>query len=175
MPIQNWPEKKPLRAVDGENLSWKIDPEYFSKYYLGSQTKDNLANGTYVRLDLGVQVGISHMIASGKTPYHDPSEFLRDSAVKNLRYQGEHLNDEQLLKIVRMVELHAQSIHEEKVMEMNDKFLKVRKKKLDNALASYEVQKVYDLCVRARSDFEGKQLEDLEDLIKECKRRLRVE
>lgn len=174
MSIQPWPPTtKKLQAVDGNgSTSWKTDPEYFSKYYLGSQTKDNLADGTYVRLDLGVLVGISHLIASKKVPYKDTSEFVRDSTLKNLRFQGEHLDEPEILRIVRMVETHAQSIHEEKVMEMNDKFLKVRKRKLDNAKAPTEIKKVLDLCERARPDFEGYQLDALDEIIAECKRRI---
>jgi hypothetical protein len=166
-------DQNKLRAVDGQK-GWKTDPEYFGNYYLGSQDKDRLGDGSTVRLDVGVAKGISHLIASKETPYKDQSEFLRDSALKNLRYQGEHLKDERLLKIIAQVELHAQAIHDEKVMDMNDKFLKVRKKQLENALALPEVQKVYDACSSARSTFEGKQLEELEDVIKECRRRMRV-
>jgi hypothetical protein len=165
-------DQNKLRAVDGSK-SWKNDPEYFSNYYLGSQDKDRLADGSHVRLDVGVAKGISHLIALKQTPYKDQSEFLRDSALKNLRYQGEHLQDEKLLRIIAQVELHAQAIHDEKVMDMNDRFLKVRKKQLENALALPEVQKVFDACERARSTFEGKQLEELEDVIKECRRRMR--
>jgi Arc/MetJ-type ribon-helix-helix transcriptional regulator len=160
-----------LRSVDG-NANWKDDPEYFSKYYLGSQTKENLGDGTSVRLDMGVQKGISHLIHSGKTPYKDQSEFLRDSALKNLRYQAEHLSDPELIRIVKTVEFYAKAIHDDKIMEMNEKLLKVRRRKLENAMTSSEVQKVLDMCMEARLAFEGKQLEELEGIIKDCRRRL---
>lgn len=157
-------DQSKLRAVDS-NVTWKTDPEYFSKYWLGSQGKENLGDGTSVRLDMGVQKGISHLIHSGKTPYKDQSEFLRDSALKNLRYQAEHLDDPALLRIVQQVEFHAKAIHDEKVMEMNDKFLKVRQRKLDNAMTTRERQRVLDDCIEARVIFEGKQREELEKLI----------
>lgn len=165
-------DQNKLRAVDG-SVSWKTDPEYFSKYYLGSQTKENLGDGTSVRLDMGVAKGISHLIHTNKTPYKDTSEFLRDSALKNLRYQGEHINDPELLRIVQQVEFHARAVHDEKVMEMNDKFLKVRRRKLDNALTSREVQKVLDDCVEARVIFEGRQREELEQIIQDAERRVK--
>lgn len=165
-------DQSKLRAVDN-GVSWKNDPEYFSKYYLGSQTKDNLGDGTSVRLDVGVAKGISHLIHSNKTPYKDLAEFLRDSALKNLRYQAEHLNDEALLRIVQQVEFHAKAVHDEKIMEMNDKFLKVRRRKLENALTSREVQKVLDDCVEARVIFEGRQREELEQIVQDADRRLK--
>lgn len=164
-------DQSKLRAVDG-NVSWKTDPEYFSKYWLGSQTKENLGDGTSVRLDMGVQKGISHLIHTGKTPYKDTSEFLRDSALKNLRYQAEHLEDPELLKILQQVEFHAKAVHDEKVMEMNDKFLKVRRRKLDNAMTTREAQKVLDDCIEARVIFEGRQREELEKIISEAERRV---
>lgn len=164
-------DQSKLQVVDG-NVSWKTDPEYFSKYWLGSQTKENLGDGTSVRLDMGVQKGISHLIHTGKTPYKDTSEFLRDAALKNLRYQAEHLDDPELLRILQQVEFHAKAVHDEKVMEMNDKFLKVRRRKLDNAITTREAQKVLDDCIEARVIFEGRQREELEKIISEAERRV---
>jgi hypothetical protein len=173
-PFQDYPEQNPkLRAVDGKSYSWKNDPDYFSKYYLGSQSKDNLGNGTSVRLDLGVAVAVSHLIASKAVPYKDTSEFLRDSATKMARWYGDNLDHPEIKKLMHMVEVNAQAIHDEKVMEQNERLLKSRKKQLDNAESMGEIKRVLESCKDARQHFEGKQKKALDALITECEERLK--
>ena len=164
---------KPLRAVpnDGED-SWRKDPEYFSKYYIGSNSKDNLANPTPVRLDQDVLIEISKLIATRQTPYMTTSEFIRDSATKNLRYQLEHIGDPSMLVASRRMWNFQESEHRALLFERNKKFIEQQRKGLENALTNAEVSRVLELCKEAEEGFEGKQLEDLEDLIKQCRRRL---
>lgn len=171
MPIHD--QTPQLRAVEGKSYSWKNDPDYFSKYYLGSQSNENLSDPTRVRLDLGVAVAVSRLIASKKLPYKDASEFIRDCVTKMTRWHSENLDDPELCQIIHMVEVNAQAIHDEKVMDMNDKFLKSRQKQLDNAISVSENTRVYKNCLEARQHFEGKQRKQLEVLIEECERRLK--
>lgn len=169
MPAQ---DPKPLRAVRNDEESWRKDPEYFSKYFLASTTNENLAAPTQVRLDQDATVELSKLIASGKTPYKTTSEFVRDSVVKNLRYQMEHIGDPPMVAASRRMWNYQESEHRAMLFERNKKFLEQQKKALDNAVTTAEASKVLELCKDAESGFEGKQLEDLEELIKQCRRRL---
>lgn len=165
-------ENKPLRAVpNGKEESWRKDPEYFSRYFLASTTKENLAQPTPVRLDQDVQVEMSRLIASGKTPYKTPSEFIRDSVTKNLRYQMEHIGDAAMLAATKRVWNYQESEHRSLIAERNKKFLEQQKKGLDNAQTNSEVSRVLELCKEAEGGFEGRQLEELEELISSCRKR----
>ena len=161
---------KPLRAVPDE--SWRKDPEYFSKYFLASTSKENLSQPTPVRLDQDATVEMSKLIATGRTPYKTPSEFIRDSVIKNLRYQMEHVGDAAMLSASRRMWNYQESEHRALLYERNKKFLDQQKKALDNSVTSREVSNVLELCKSAEDDFEGKQLEELEELIRLCRRRL---
>lgn len=164
---------KPLRAVPSDaGDNWRKDPDYFSKYFLGTTSKENLANPSPVRLDQDVLIEISKLVATGRTPYATISEFMRDSATKNLRYQLEHVGDEAMLAASRRMWNFQESEHRALLFDRNKKFLDQQKKALDNAVTNAEVSKVLELCKAAESGFEGRQLEDLEELIKQCRRRL---
>lgn len=166
------PEPKPLRAVRSEEESWRKEPDYFGHYWLASTTKENLAQPTQVRLDMDASVEVSKLIATGKTPYKTTSEFIRDSVIKNLRYQMEHTGDTAMQMAAKRMWNYQESEHRALLFDRNKKFLDQQKKALDNAVTSGEVSRVLELCKSAEDGFEGKQLEDLEDLVKLCRRRL---
>ena len=169
MPIN---DPKPLRAVPDSDNNWRKDPDYFSKYFLASTTKENLAQPTPVRLDQDVLIEMSKLIASGKTPFKTVSELIRDSCTKNTRYQMEHVGDPEMVSAARRIWNYQESEHRAMLYERNKRFLEQQKKALDNSVTSREVSKVLELCKAAEDDFEGRQLEELEELIKMCRRRL---
>ncbi len=161
-----------LRAVPSDDKSWRKEPDYFGHYWLASTNKENLAQPTQVRLDQDATMEMSKLLATGRTPYKTPSEFIRDSVIKNLRYQMEHTDDPVTLAAAKRMWNYQESEHRALLFERNKKFLDQQKKALDNAVTTVEVSRVLELCKSAEDGFEGKQLEDLEDLVKLCRRRL---
>lgn len=166
------PDKNPLRAVHSDKTTWRNDPEYFSQYFLDSNSKDNLAQPTQVRLDQDVMVEMGKLIASGKTPYKTPSEFLRDSVTKNLRYQSDHIGDPAMQAAMRRVWAYQESEHRALLAERNKRLLEQQKKAFENAQTVSEWRKILELCETAKSSFEGKQLGELESFMGELRRRL---
>lgn len=166
------PDPKPLRAVPSDKTTWRNDPEYFSQYFLDSQTKENLDHPTQVRLDKDVAIEISKLIASGKTPYKTVSEFLRDAATKNLRYQSDHVGDPAMQAAMQRVWAYQESEHRTFLAERNKKLLDQQKKAFENAQTVKEWRKILELCETAKTSFEGKQLGEMEAFIGELRRRL---
>lgn len=171
------PEKraqdKILRSIPGEGSEGFLkDPDYLNRWYISSNSKNTLGEPFQIRLDQTAHSLMAQLIASGKTPYKTPSEFLRDWSSKGVRYVLEHGDDPELLKWAKQQAIYDEAEHQEKIFERNEKFLSQQKKKLDNSVTTAEVSKVLELCKRAEAGFEGKQLEDLEDLVKACRRRL---
>lgn len=166
------PDPKPLRAVPNDKPSWRNDPEYFSQYFLDTQTKENLDQPTQVRLDKDASVEMSKMIASGKTPYKTPSEFIRDSVIKNLRYQSDHVGDPAMQAAMQRVWAYQESEHRAMLSDRNKKFLEQQKKEFENAQTVKEWRKILELCESGQMSFEGKQRGELEAFMGELRRRL---
>lgn len=166
------PDKKPLRAVPDDKVTWRNDPDYFEKYYLDSNSKENLDHPTPVRLDKDVAIELSKLIASKNTPYETISQFIRDAVTKGLRYQAEKVGSPAMQAAVQRVWAYQESEHRTFLAERNKKLLEQQKKAFENAQTVKEWRKILELCDSAKASFEGKQLGEMEAFIGELRRRL---
>lgn len=173
MPHPDPSPRKPLRAVPSdESKGWKTAPDYFGRFFLHSNSKDNLGQPFQVRLDNDVQVEMAKLLARGSFPHQTQSEFVRDAVTKYTRFCLEEEDKPETRAAATRMWNFQESEHRANLYERNKKFLDQQKKALDNAVTGQEVSRVMELCKAQEGSYEGKQLEELEDLVRLCRRRL---
>lgn len=169
-----WP-KKPLKAVPTEGKkreSWRDDPDYLDKWYIGAVSDNRLSESKSTRYDKGYLAEILNLIATRKTPYENFGEFQRDAGIKWYRQLAERLGDPKMMKAAKAMTVYIEDRDRAATRELNKELLKNQKDALDNAESDQEVKAVLELCIEAKGNMQGKQLKELEGIITNCRGRL---
>lgn len=175
MPLHDqWPNKKleVVRGVDDNVSSWLKDHDYYKKYYLAPPAKERQTEPKSTKHDQALATLVANMIATQKTPYKNWGEFDRDSCLKNYRTQAIILEDDGMIAQAEELMNHQESDHAAMMRKKNKQFLENQAEGLDNANKVSEIQKVLNLCRRQVRYMEGKQLKELQDIIRRCEEAL---
>lgn len=176
MPLhEQWPPNKKLevvRGVDESASSWLKDHDYYKKYYLSAPARERQTEPKSTKHDQALVTLVMNMVATAKTPYKNWGEFDRDSVLKNYRTQALILEDEGMIAQAEELMIHQESDHRAMMRKKNKDFLDNQAEALDNANKVSEVTKVLTLCRRQERYMEGKQLKELQDMIRRCEEAL---
>ena len=176
MPLHDkWPPEKKLevvRGVDDNVSSWLKDHDYYKKYYLSAPPRERQTEPKSTKHDQTVAIMVANMIASQRTPYKNWGEFDRDSCLKNFRTQAIILEDEGMIAQAEELMNHQESDYAAMMRKRNKEFLQNQADGLENANKVSEIQKVLGLCQRQMRYMEGKQLKELQDIIRRCEEAL---
>lgn len=173
-PFRESQDKPQLRAVNGgaSKKSWREDWDFLDQYYLGTLTEKTLDQGKSVRFDVGFLTEVGNMIATGKTPYKNFGEFMRDAGVKLFRIVGEQANDPQFIAQAKMMQTYAEAESRKVKREKNKALVASLREELEVAKTDREIQSVLDLANQAKDNMKGTQLDELHSVIGQANGRL---
>ncbi len=161
--------KPTLKSVDGsKKKSWREDWDFLDQYYLGALEEKTLDQGKTVRFDVGFLTEVSNLIATGKTPYKNFGEFMRDAGVKLFRIVGEQMDDPHFIKRAKAMQVYAEAEHRKTLRNKNKGLLTNLTEELSVATTPREIQNVLDACNQARDNMHGTQLQELYAIIGQC-------